>query len=139
MTDNSRPGDHVNAAYSPFNEGINVGTNWATLPNDDDIDYSSPPGYADGSIQTAANITVADEGEDEIMFQYYDIRGNIPINLPNIPKILLEVKSKPSESRREKEISAMRLNWVYVSIMNNKFSETAEPNRKDCEDAIRWI
>ena len=129
----NRSDDETNDEFNLFNEGITLEAGWDERA--DDVNYLSPPVLYAG----AANVTVADDGEDEIMFPYYDLRGNIPTDLPKIPKILMEVKSKPCNSRREKEISAMRLNWMYVSMMNPTFSETADPNRKDCEDAIRWI
>jgi hypothetical protein len=73
------------------------------------------------------------------MFANYDLCGGVPTNLQKIPNILLEVKAKPAEDRREREISAMRMNWMYLGMMNGKFLVAAKPDGKDCEDTIRWI
>jgi hypothetical protein len=47
------------------------------------------------------------------MFAYYDLRGGVPTNLQKIPKILLEVKAKPTEDGRVREMSAMHMNSVF--------------------------
>jgi hypothetical protein len=39
----------------------------------------------------------------------------------------------------EREMSAMRMNWMYLGMMKARFSVAAEPDRRDCEDAICWI
>ena len=88
------------------------------------------------SVVDATQITVgADATDDGKTINYYDIRGNIPVGLPQIPKLLLKVRRK----RGEIEVEAMRTNWVYMGLMNPRFLEIGQPTRINYEEAIGWI